>query len=448
MKRVRLNHVDDPRRFGQRLREARENAGLSQHALSFPGCTNAYLSRIEAGERTPSLQLIHELARRLDVSPEWLATGVDGAPPVDRELIDAEVALRLGEVDEARAVFARRLRENPRDTAALAGFGELAFRDGHYTKAITLLEQALERASLVDQSTTVETLARAHAAAGALEAAKALLERAVDQAVAAGATVEEFRFRVLLANALIDASEPKLAERQLVAAMQHAERLNDPIATARIYWTQSRLHVQHNRNPKLGVRYARRAIDILERTENSSYVAMAYHLLACAQNEAGEPKAALEQLDRGRQAFGTALTPSDDARFGLEEARALLMLGDAKAAARRAGEVFDQIGVLDPNDRGRTTMVIAHVFRKSGDTARAVQLYQLALDDLEKRAPHFAGEAGASLAELLEELGRPNEALAVYKRVVSAQRASAAAADADLATDVTQPAPETAALAD
>jgi transcriptional regulator with XRE-family HTH domain len=426
VKRVRLNHVDDPRRFGQRLREAREKVGLSQHALSFPGCTNAYLSRIEAGERTPSLQLVHELARRLDVSPEWLATGVEGVAPIDRELIDAEVALRLGEVAEAREVFARRLRENPRDAAALAGFGELAFRDGHVTKAITLLEQSLERASLVDRSTTVETLARAHAAAGSLESAKALLERAVGEAVETGAMIEEFRFRVLLANVLIDESEAKSAQQQLVAAMQHAEKLGDPIATARVYWTQSRLHMYTNKNPKLGARYARRAIDILERTENSSYVAMAYHLLACAQNEAGEPKAALDQLNRGREAFGTALTPVDDARFGLEEARALLMLGDGKAAAARASEVFDQIGLLDPNDRGRTTMVLAHVFRQSGDTAKAVQLYGLALDDLEHRAPHFAGEAGASLAELLEQLGRQDEALAVYKRVVAAQRGPAA----------------------
>lgn len=432
MKRVRLNHVDDPRRFGQRLREARENAGLSQHALSFPGCTNAYLSRIEAGERTPSLQLVHELARRLDVSPEWLATGVEGVAPIDRELIDAEVALRLGEVAEAREVFARRLRENPRDAAALAGFGELAFRDGHVTKAITLLEQSLERASLVDRSTTVETLARAHAAAGALEVAKALLERAVGEAVETGAMIEEFRFRVLLANVLIDESDARAAQRQLVAAMQHAEKLGDPIATARVYWTQSRLHMYTNKNPKLGARYARRAIDILERTENSSYVAMAYHLLACAQNEAGEPNAALDQLNRGREAFGTALTPVDDARFGLEEARALLMLGDGKAAARRASEVFDQIELLDPNDRGRTTMVLAHVFRQSGDAARAVQLYRLALDDLESRAPHFASEAGASLAELLEQLGRPDEALAVYKRVVAAQRVAApVASDGD-----------------
>jgi tetratricopeptide (TPR) repeat protein len=443
VKRVRLNHVDAPRRFGPRLREARDNAGLSQHALSFPGCTNAYLSRIEAGERTPSLQLIHELAKRLDVSPEWLATGVEGTSSVDRELVDAEVALRLGEIGEARQVFAQRLRENPRDAAALGGLGEIAFREGHVTKAITLLESALERGSLLERSGTVETLARAHAAGGSLESARALLQRALAEADTAGASIEAFRFRVLLANALIDGAEPKEAEKELVAAMQHAEDLHDPIATARVYWTQSRLHV-HHKNAKLATRYAQRAIDILERTENRSYVAMAHHLLAYAHVETGDPEAALRQLDRGREAFGDEMTTVDDARFSLEEARALALAGHPQRAAKRATDVLANIDALDPQDKGRALMVIAHVFRNSGEVDRAVELYELALDELETAAPHFAGEAGTSLAELLEELGRDADALVVYKRVVAAQRGGRPTPETDGASEPAQQAAEPA----
>ncbi|HEY6054431.1 MAG TPA: helix-turn-helix transcriptional regulator, partial [Gaiellaceae bacterium] len=74
MPRSASTHVDDPKSVGRRLREAREAAGISQRKLAFPGCTSAYISRIEAGQRIPSLQLIHEFARRLRVSPEWLAT--------------------------------------------------------------------------------------------------------------------------------------------------------------------------------------------------------------------------------------------------------------------------------------------------------------------------------------------------------------------------------------
>jgi transcriptional regulator with XRE-family HTH domain len=74
-KRQRVKYFDDPILLGRRLRETREAAGLSQRELSFPGCTAAYISRIEKGERVPSLQLIREFAVRLDVSEEFISHG-------------------------------------------------------------------------------------------------------------------------------------------------------------------------------------------------------------------------------------------------------------------------------------------------------------------------------------------------------------------------------------
>ena len=69
------DHIDSVEGFSSRLREARLEAGLSQKQLSFDGCSPAYLSRLERGERFPTLQIVHALARRLDVHPAWLATG-------------------------------------------------------------------------------------------------------------------------------------------------------------------------------------------------------------------------------------------------------------------------------------------------------------------------------------------------------------------------------------
>ncbi|MGH2977788.1 MAG: helix-turn-helix domain-containing protein, partial [Gaiellaceae bacterium] len=92
MARSTRTHIDDPKRFGQRLKSARLEAGLSQGQLSFPGCTTAYISRLESGGRVASLQLVNELAVRLNVAPQWLATGVE---PLEAptEILDAEVAL-------------------------------------------------------------------------------------------------------------------------------------------------------------------------------------------------------------------------------------------------------------------------------------------------------------------------------------------------------------------
>ena len=84
-KRARTPHYDDPAAVGRRVFEAREAAGLSQRELAFPGCSAAYISRIERGERVPSLQ----------VSEQELAFG--------KETLDATVAERVRAAEAAEA---------------------------------------------------------------------------------------------------------------------------------------------------------------------------------------------------------------------------------------------------------------------------------------------------------------------------------------------------------
>src|SRR4029453_6678332 len=82
------SHVDDPAAVGRRLKEARLAAGLSQRQLSFPGCSAAYISRLEAGDRVPSLQLLRKLAATLNAGGPYLAAGCarrpEAPPPPER----------------------------------------------------------------------------------------------------------------------------------------------------------------------------------------------------------------------------------------------------------------------------------------------------------------------------------------------------------------------------
>src|SRR5436190_10256651 len=103
MPRQKSTHVDDPKAVGLRLRDARENAGLSQRQLAFPGCSPAYISRVESGQRIPSLQLLRELGRRLGVSADYLATGEEER--AWDELNEAEIALRLDDIELAEHRF-------------------------------------------------------------------------------------------------------------------------------------------------------------------------------------------------------------------------------------------------------------------------------------------------------------------------------------------------------
>ena len=79
--------VTDHETPGLRVRRLRQQLGLSQRELAagLDRCTYAYLSRIEAGTRTPSAHVLEQLASRLGTTALFLATGrTDGVCPFCR----------------------------------------------------------------------------------------------------------------------------------------------------------------------------------------------------------------------------------------------------------------------------------------------------------------------------------------------------------------------------
>jgi transcriptional regulator with XRE-family HTH domain len=148
-------HVDDPAAVGRRLRSARLRAGLTQRALAFPGCSPAYVSLVESGSRIPSLQLLRELAARLGVSEDYLATGrVTSAdlrelPHESTRLVDAEIALRVDDTALARGLYehvARRPHGRHDELDAAVGLARIAVREDRLEDARALFEAALENA--------------------------------------------------------------------------------------------------------------------------------------------------------------------------------------------------------------------------------------------------------------------------------------------------------------
>src|SRR5437868_2343705 len=85
--------------IGQRLKRLRLERGLSQRELAAPGVSYAYISRIEAGSRQPSVKALRRLAAKLNVSADYLERGSQLDPSAERELrlSDLELAVRLGE---------------------------------------------------------------------------------------------------------------------------------------------------------------------------------------------------------------------------------------------------------------------------------------------------------------------------------------------------------------
>ena len=423
MPRQKSDHVDSAAALAERLRAARLESGLSQRALARGICTPAYVSRLEKGERIPSLQLLRRLAERLGADADELASGI--ARTAHDPLLDAELALRLGDPIEAELAFREALdSDNPSLRArALAGLGRLAFDRGEHRDAIGLLEEAeTARPGSSGHVSVAETLGRAYALAGELESAIGIFQRELEAAGESGDTVTSLRFAVLLANALIDAGSYGRASELLGSTLASSVGLEDPIIRARVWWTQSRLHAKQN-DPETAARYATRALETLELTEHDTYTARAHQLLAHIELDRGNAEEALDLLGTGFPLIERSGNRYELAMFKLEQARALMHLGRREEAASIALSTTGAIGSASPGDAGRGYGLVAQVFAELGDTERALELFELA-DVTLPDSSRARQEVAARHAELLEREGRADEALQLLKRAMRAQAES------------------------
>jgi tetratricopeptide (TPR) repeat protein len=366
------------------------------------------------------------MGRRLGVSEDWLATGLDrDVLGEDRTLLDAEIALRFNEVDSAERLYGQALESattNTERARSLAGLGQIAFERGEPRRAVAHLEQALELSGTdaADQPSLADTLGRAYAMLDDLEPAIRLFRHSLDRACERKNTPEAVRFGVLLANAYIDRGEFSEAAVILTETVERAENARDPIFRARIYWSLSRLHAMQ-KEPGPAVRYARKALSLLELTEHTSYAARAHQLLAHVELDRDNPAEALEVLERGLPLVEQGGNPVEQALFELEKARALVRLGRGEEAVNLAQQSVRVLEGASPVDAGRGHTVVAEVYEQLGDRGRAIEMYQRAAELLSVSPSRYVLEVYAKLADLLEDEGRKDEALEVLKKAVTAQ---------------------------
>lgn len=420
MPRRELTHIDDPKAVGKRVREARRAAGLSQRQLSFPGCTPAYISLIEAGSRVPSYQVLREFSRRLGVGIEYLATGSSGMAE-DDPLFDAELAARLGDREKAAAAYEAIIAAGTSSDLvgqALLGLGLLAFESGEHEQAIRLLEEGLAgRAAGPSTAIAADRLARAYALTGRFEEALALLKRNLAAAQERNDPLDSIRFAVLLANTQIDRCDYSAAENTLSEILDQAVAAADPADRAFVYWTQSRLHSSQG-EPELASRYVRMALAILEESEHSRYIANAFLLLAMLENDQGHNDEALDLVDQAEPVVRASGNRYDVGRLELERARAELGLGHNEEAASRALGSLPLLADTSPTNAGRSYIVAASIFKDLGDEPKALELYELAVESFPAQDRH-AAEAYQGMAEIAKAEGRKDEALSYLERALA-----------------------------
>lgn len=423
--------MDDDARtetIGERLRRLRLERGYSQRELSGPGVSYAYISRIEAGARRPSVKALRVLARKLGVSAEYLETGSHIHDFERRELRLAEAELRLrleSEVDQAVAELEEILADAVLAgdvgavTRARIGLGLAAAERGDNRRATQLLEQAVEEdlVSPASRPDVYTTLGHAWSAIGQPERAVALFERCVAEISEHEADETLLlRYTSHLSSALTDLGDYERAHEVLRAAVEQSDRLSDPYSRVRLYWSLGRVAGNAGR-PQASLNYFRRAIALLEATEDTLHLARAHLSCGWTLVSMGELEEAGRQLELAESLFGPAPATEDLVMLRRHQAELALRAGDFEEAVARAERAVDLAGESYPGERGNAWFVVAEAQARQGSVQDAEIAFAEATRLLDGHgAPRERAECYRAWGRLLRSTGREAEALDVLER--------------------------------
>ena len=141
--------------LGDKLRQARQDSGLSQRQLCGETITRNMLSQIENGSARPSMTTLQYLAQRLGKPVAWFLEDGEAVSPNQERILNARRA--LAESDPALVLETLKDYQQPdmvfdREYAYLRGqsllsLAEQALQEGKKPYALSLLEQAEQHIS-------------------------------------------------------------------------------------------------------------------------------------------------------------------------------------------------------------------------------------------------------------------------------------------------------------
>ena len=412
--------------IGQRLKRLRLERGLSQRELAAPGVSYAYISRIEAGTRQPSVKALRKLAGRLGVSADFLETGSDLGIAEARELrlVDLELAVRLGDWDDLEAPLEELLAEagvagdRVAGSRARVALAAICQDRGEFERTAGLLEAALDGEPFlpVDHFEIYANLGRAYAAAGRPQQAAELFERCIERVEQTSDVTLAVRYATLLSYALSDMGELTRAEAIVEHALEQARDTHDPYVRVRLYWSIARLAHAEGRE-SVALTNARKAIALLQATDDSFHLARA-HLLAARITLARDDADATERhLDNAERLLSAGPSVQDTAEITILRARLATLRGAAEPAVALARDALALVQGISPTDEGYASAALADALALAGELQAAQDSYRHAVNLLENQGRlRDAARTCRAWSRMLRESNDEAEALDVLER--------------------------------
>ncbi len=412
--------------IGQRLKRLRLEQGFSQRELAAPGVSYAYISRIEAGTRQPSVKALRRLAAKLGVTADYLETGSQLGPEEQRELrlADLELGQRLGDPGEVEPKLVALLEEalaagdansSIRARVALAA---AAMERADWKNAAALLEAAIagEVFAPADRYDIYTNLGRSYAAAGRSQDAVDLFERCIDAVQDSGDVTLEARYAAQLSYALTDLGDLARAEEVVAHALMRLDETHDPYMRVRLYWSLARLAHAEGR-ASVALTNVRKAIALLQATDDTLHLARAHILASGITLSRGDADSAEEHLDRAEQLLSTPAAAEDVVEITIQRSRIATLRGVGPAAVDLARRGLDLNSGKSPIDEGRAFFALGDGLALIDERAGADEAYRRAADLLESQHQwRDATNACRSWAKMLREDGREEQALDVLER--------------------------------
>jgi transcriptional regulator with XRE-family HTH domain len=434
--------------LGERLRQARRAAGLTQADLTDPGVSVSMVSRIESGSRQPSTETLHALARRLGVSPAWLRWGRAGDAPVDIAAVTARAESDLAHGDPRAALeclsvvdLSQVPAERRATTAVLRSHAQE--RCGDFDGARAGLEPLWRDAVAERRPADVLALTRGLLYLYLVEGRSAV---AVDVGTRARALLDDTdldpeeltRLEATVCWALLERGDRVHAWQRAVGLHAWASRACGNGGQAVALWNLSSVEEALGRYD-LARRHIQQAVDRMPESRGEdgrdyfrAREQLAWTLLVDGRRD--QAAAALDELLIARDGLDLVGGPDDLVELDLNQSRAHLLLGDLSSAEHWAESALHR-GDL-PTDVGRAgaLLSLADVRIARGGRVAAVELTRSALDLL------VNASAGREVTRMLREtgvrllaLGEGDGASVAFRRLLAGVGVTDGVSDASVA---------------
>ncbi len=424
-------------RLGDRLRQLRVAAGMTQTELAGTRFSKEYVSQIERGKTRPTRETVEWLAQQLGVDADFLQNGVSTD---ERSRIETLLARAEALTEATKSAEAIEQIEDARTAVLVTGSPELEVRMlsveawarqdvGEVREAIELLARARSLTesqgfSDVDRGDLLFRLGVCRYKLSSIATAVALFDEALQLAERSGLPCDLLRSEILnwRSRCRRRQRDYEAAREDVERALELAEGLEDRRMTAHVYF-QASLIAEREGHWVTARNYAERARSLYEDVEDQADVGRLLNNLGGLNYTLGKPDEAVRYL---KDAFKVLidLGRDDEAATAVSSlAQVQLGTGDlttAEEQARHALTLLD--GREDRLDEiGNAQLVLGRSLLEQGRLDDASAAFDEAENTFEKfESTSHRAAVWIAKGDLVARRGDDTGAARLYRRAAEA----------------------------